>query len=160
MTAPSSSQAEPSNALPPWQRRTIVATAVCLLVSGLAWLALHHAWAGSWWEVAGPAGSGGLPHPLEAWLMRWHGLSALAGLFAGGLVAAGHVARGWRLGWQRPTGLSLSILGALLALSGYALWYLVPESWHAAAGWAHAAAGALAFAVGALHVRRRAPPAG
>jgi hypothetical protein len=149
MIAPSP-VAEASNALPRWQRRIIIGTAVCLLLSGLAWLPLH-AWG---------TGPGGVPHPLAAWFMRWHGLSAVVGLFAGGLVAAGHVARGWRLAWRRPTGLSLCILGALLALSGYALWYLLPdESWHAAAGWAHAAAGVLAFALGALHVRRRAPPA-
>jgi hypothetical protein len=148
MIAPSI-QAETSNALPPWQRRTIVTAAVCLLVSGLAWIPVHYLWG---------AGSGGLPHPSEVWLMRWHGLSAVVGFFAGGLVAAGHVARGWRLAWRRATGGSLCVLGSLLALSGYALWYLLPESWHPAAGWMHAAVGVVAFALGALHVRRRALP--
>ena len=144
--------AEPSNALPAWQRRTLAATAACLLASGLGWLGVH-------WSVG--AGTGALPHPLEAWLMRWHGLSAVAGAFGGGLVAAGHVARGWHLGRRRTTGLSLCALGALLVLSGYALWYLVPEEWHAAAGWAHSAAGVLACGLGVLHARRRAPePAG
>ena len=142
-------QLEASNALPPWQRRTIVAAALCLLLSGVAWLPLHYLWG---------AGAGGLPHPLEAWLMRWHGLSAIAGFYAGGLVSAAHVARGWRLTWRRSTGLSLCVLGALLALSGYALWYLLPESWHAPAGWLHAALGVAAFAVGAAHVRRRVVP--
>jgi hypothetical protein len=156
MIAPSP-VAEASNALPRWQRRTILAAATCLLVSGLAWICLHQAWGRNWWMVAGPEGSDGLPHPAEAWLMRWHGLSAVAGFFAAGLVASGHVARGWRLAWRRPTGLSLCIVGTLVALSGYALWY-APDSWHAAGGWAHAAAGAVAFTLGALHVRDRAPP--
>ena len=138
---------ETSNELPRWQRRTVVGAGVCLLASGLVWLPVHHLWG---------AGASGLPHPLEAWLMRWHGLAAVAGFFAGGLVASGHVARGWRLRWRRPTGLSLCILGSLLAQSGYALWYLVPEGWRGAAGWAHAAAGSVAFAVGVLHAWGRA----
>jgi hypothetical protein len=149
MTAPPLPVAEPSNALPAWQRRTVAATAACLLASGLAWLLVHYG--------AGD-GAGGLPHPLEAWLVRWHGLSAVAGTFAGGLVAAGHVARGWSLGRSRASGLSLCVLGALLVLSGYALWYLVPEAWHAGAGWAHAATGVLAFGLGVLHARSRALP--
>ncbi len=134
----------PSNPIPPWQRRVLVASAWSLLLSGAAWLPVHYLWG---------AGAGELPSPLEPWLMRWHGLAVLAGLFALGLVSAGHVPRGWRAGRQRTSGLVLCVLSALLVLSGYGLSYLVSERWHAALGWAHAAAGGLAFAVGALHAR-------
>lgn len=140
---------EPDNTLQPWQRRTVVGAAWSLLLSGALWLAIHHLWG---------AGAGGLPHPLEAWLMRWHGLSAPAGLFALGIVAAGHVQGGWRLGLQRASGLALCALGAALVATGYALAYLVPEGWRPGVGWGHAAIGALAFVVGAAHARRR--PAG
>jgi hypothetical protein len=143
------SAAQPSNALPRWQRVTIVAAALSLLASGVAWLPLHYAW--------GAGSASALPHPLEVWLMRWHGLAAVGGFYAGGLVSASHVARGWRLGWRRASGLAVCVLGALLALSGYALWYVVPEALHPAVGLAHAAVGAVAFAVGWAHVAGRAP---
>jgi hypothetical protein len=133
-----------TNSIPPWQRRVLVASAWSLLLSGVAWLPIHHVWG---------AGAGELPSPLEPWLMRWHGLAVLTGVFALGLVSAGHVPRGWRAGRQRATGALLCVLWALLAASGWGLSYLAPERWHAALGWAHAAAGLLAFGLGALHAR-------
>jgi hypothetical protein len=134
----------PSNPLPRWQRRVLVASAWSLLLSGAAWLPLHHLWG---------AGAGELPSPLEPWLMRWHGLAVLGGLYALGMVSAGHVPRGWRAGRQRASGLFLCVLWGLLAASGYGLSYLVSERWRGALGWAHAGAGFVAFAVGALHSR-------
>ncbi len=134
----------PSNPIGTWQRRVLLASAWSLLLSGVAWLPIHHLWG---------AGAGELPSPLEPWLMRWHGLAVLTGLFALGLVSAGHVPRGWRARRQRASGLVLCILWGLLALSGYGLSYLVSERWRGALGWAHAGAGMLAFAVGALHAR-------
>jgi hypothetical protein len=146
---PQPTPAQPSNALARWQRITIVAMALNLLASGLVWLPFHYLW--------GAGSANALPHPLEVWLMRWHGLAAVAGFYAAGIVSAGHVARGWRLRWRRSSGLAVCILGGALALSGYALWYFVPEALHAAVGLAHAAAGAVAFAVGWAHVAGSAP---
>jgi hypothetical protein len=143
------------NPLPAWQRAVIVGAAIALLVSGLAWLPLHYLWG---------AGAGELPQPLESWLLRLHGLVAPLGLFAAGLVAAGHVPRGWRLRERRGSGVGLLILGCLVIASGYALAYLVPEAWHPAVGWAHAALGVVAFALGVVHrrtaqrIRKRAGP--
>jgi hypothetical protein len=135
-----------ANPLPTWQRIVLVASAGSLLVSGLAWLPLHY--------FLG-AGADELPNPVEAWLMRWHGLAVLAGLFALGAVAAAHVPRGWRLGRGRRSGASLCAGWALLAGTGWALSYLVSERWRASLGIAHAALGTIAFAVGVLHARRR-----
>jgi hypothetical protein len=135
-----------ANTLPRWQRRTVVWGAWSLTLSGVAWLAVHYG-------LSAPGD--GLPHPLEPWLMRWHALSAVAGLFAAGLVGAMHVPRGWQLGRQRSSGLALCIGGAVVVISGYALAYLVPESWHAGVGIAHAALGVLAFGVGFAHARLR-----
>lgn len=140
---------ESSNELRPWQRWTVAGASWSLFLSGVLWLAVHYLWG---------AGGSGLPHPAEAWLMRWHGLSAPVGLFALGVVAAWHVQGGWRLRLQRASGLSLCALGAALVATGYALAYLVPESWRPGVGWGHAALGALAFGMGAAHARRR--PAG
>ena len=132
------------NPLQPWQRWTVIAAAVSLLLSGVGWLPVHYGWG---------AGAGDLPHPLEPWIVRWHALSALAGLFAGGVVAGGHVGRGWRLGLRRASGLAVCLLAGLLAASGYVLSYLVSEAWRPALGWAHAALGVAAFGLGAVHRR-------
>jgi hypothetical protein len=133
-----------ANRLRRWHRRTLLATAASLLLSGLAWLPFHYLWG---------AGAGELPHPLEPWLMRWHGLSAMGGLFALGMIAAEHVPRGWRLHEQRRSGGTLLALAAALAATGYALWYLAPEAWHPAVGWLHTAAGLGATALGVAHAR-------
>jgi hypothetical protein len=108
-----------------------------LLASGAAWLALHYGRAAA-----------DLPHPAEAWLMRLHGLAGFGALFMLGVLAAHHVPHGWRLSarhryaGQRTTGLVLCSLGALLALTGYALYYFAPETVRPALGWSHAALGA------------------
>jgi hypothetical protein len=127
-----------------WQRRLLTASAWSLLVSGAAWLPLHYLW--------GP-GAGQLPRPLEPWVLRWHGLAVITGLYALGLVSAGHVPRGWRMRRHQASGLVLCALWGLLALSGYVLSYLVSEAWHPAVGWTHAILGAFAFGLGAVHTR-------
>lgn len=121
-----------------WQRWLLYACGVALLASGAAWLALHY----------GPAASE-LPQPAEAWLMRLHGLAGFGALFMLGVLAAHHVPHGWRLGarhryaGQRTTGFVLCTLGALLALTGYALYYFAPEAVRPALGWSHATLGGM-----------------
>jgi hypothetical protein len=136
------------NALPPWLRRTVIGSAWSLLLSGGLWLPVHYLWG---------AGAGALPLPLEMWLMRWHGLSVVVGLFAAGAVAAGHVRSGWQLGRQRASGLVLCTAGAIAVATGYALSYLVAESWRPGVGWVHAACGAAGFGIGVAHSRSRQP---
>jgi hypothetical protein len=117
-------------------------TAVSLLVSG------------SWWLfVLLRREAGELPGPIDPWLARWHGLSSMAALFAFGVVVSRHVQRGLQLRERMLSGLGVCALFAVLALSGFALAYLVPESWHTQAGWAHSALGIGAFIVGAVHRR-------
>jgi hypothetical protein len=41
--------------------------------------------------------------------------------------------------------------------TGYALSYLVSESWRPGVGWVHAACGAVGFAIGIGHSRSRQP---
>jgi hypothetical protein len=136
--------------LAPWQRLVLYACGVLLAGSGALWLGVHYSIG---------AGAGELPHPLEAWLMRLHGLASFAALFMLGVLAAHHVPHGWRLGArhrfarQRSTGLMLCVLGGLLALSGYMLYYFAPEAVRPALGWAHTAFGA-AIALLVLSHRR------
>ena len=133
-----------------WQRIALYSSGALLLLTGAVWLAVHYS-IGS--------GAGELPHPVEAWSLRLHGLAAFAGVFVLGVLAAAHIPHGWRLsqrrGWvaQRRSGLWLCGLGALLVLSGYALYYFAPEAVRPALGWAHAAVGAAMGGLIASHRR-------
>jgi hypothetical protein len=141
----------PVHPLAAWHRLGIDLTGSLLLLTGVGWLGLHYTLG---------AGSGQLPHPLEAWFLRLHGLVADAGLFVLGIVAAAHVPLGWRLTrrprWahQRRTGLTLCLLGASLAVTGYLLYYFAPEWFRPPLGWAHAVAGVAMAVVMTLHRRR------
>ena len=119
-----------------WQRVALYATGTVLLLTGAAWLLLHYS-----------LGAGDIPHPLEAWSLRLHGLAAFAGLFVLGVLAAAHIPQGWRLShrrrWagQRSSGVMLCVVGALLSLTGYLLYYFASEAVRPALGWAHAFVG-------------------
>lgn len=139
----------PRHRLIRWQRLGVYLTGAVLLLTGVLWLAVHY-------SVG--AGAGELPHPLEAWSLRLHGLAAFGGLFMLGVLAASHIPNGWRLSarqrWthQRNTGLALCVLAALLVGTGYLLYYFAPETLRPALGWGHAIVGAV---TGALLLRHR-----
>jgi hypothetical protein len=140
----------PINRLRPWQRVACDASGLLLLASGVAWLVVHYAWG---------AGSGDLPHPLEPWAMKLHGAGAMAALFVFGLLAGGHVPRGWHgtrhpgSRRQRHIGVALCVLAALGVASGYALYYFTPEPARFWVGNLHAAGGG-AMALALLWHRR------
>lgn len=134
--------------LPRWQRRGLYLTVAALTLTGLPWLVIHYTLG---------EGAGELPHPAEAWLMRLHGLAAFVGLFWFGVIAAAHIPRGWRMSarlrWarQRSLGLFVTVLMTALALSAYAMFYLLPEAWHTPVGWLHAGIGTLLALALPLH---------
>ncbi len=136
--------------LVPWQRLSLYGAGATLLGSGVLWLALHYA-----------RGSDALPAPIEAWLMRLHGLAAFIALFAFGVLGAAHVPQGlrlsrrWRWAGQRRTGLVLCGLAAALALTGYLLYYFAPDDVRPALGWLHSALGAAMALLVLGHRRRR-----
>ncbi|WP_124538870.1 DUF4405 domain-containing protein [Piscinibacter terrae] len=138
--------------LPRWQRALLYASGLVLLATGVAWLWLHY--------TVG-AGAGELPHPLEAWSMKLHGLAAFFGLFLLGALAGAHIPQGWRMSgrhrWaqQRGTGIALAAAGGTLALTGYLLYYFAPESVRPALGWIHAAVGIAMTAAILVHRRTR-----
>lgn len=133
-----------------WQRIALYTTGTLLVLTGVVWLVLHY-------SVG--AGAGELPHPLETWSLRLHGLAAMAGLFVFGLLAAAHIPQGWRLShrrrWaaQRRSGVLLCAGGAVLATSGYLLYYFAPETVRPVLGWAHAIVGLATAALVASHRR-------
>jgi hypothetical protein len=139
----------PRNTMPRWQRRLLDGTVWLLTASGLLWLSVHQ-WG---WPTMARAQMEGLPSPWEPWLMKLHGAAVIAMLFVAGRVSATHVMRGWRLHRGRRSGLVMLLGLALLTLTGYALYYLVPEDWRDPTGWVHTGVGA-AWALGLLWHRR------
>jgi hypothetical protein len=127
------------NTMSPWQRRLLDAGIAVLTLTGLLWLAVHQ-WG---WPAVARAPIEGLPSPWEPWLMKLHGAAVMLIIFVSGRLSATHVLRGWRLGLARRSGVFMLIGLALLTLSGYALYYLVPEDWRDPTGWVHTAVGAL-----------------
>lgn len=137
--------------LVPWQRRVLYVSGVSLILTGVFWLTVHY--------TVG-AGVGELPHPSEAWLMRFHGMAMFAWLFSQGALAAAHVPQGWRLTgrhrWagQRNSGVVLCVASGLLALTGYLLYYFAPESIRPGLGWIHTIVGLAMAALLVTHRRR------
>lgn len=137
--------------LPRWQWHGLVASGALLTLTGAAWLALHY--------TVG-AGAGELPHPAEAWLMRLHGLASFVVLFVLGALAAAHIPHGWHMtlrprgATQRRLGIALCALGALLAATGYALYYFAPDAVRPALGLSHAALGLAAAVLTLWHGSR------
>jgi len=140
------------NRLARLQRLALYFTGALLMFSGAFWLVVHY-------SVG--AGAGELPHPIESWLIRLHGLAAFAGLFMLGVLAASHVPHGWRVTrrhhWssQRNTGVTLSALAIGLALTGYLLYYFAPEPIRPALGWVHSLLGLAAGLLIVFHRRRK-----
>lgn len=134
------------------QRRTLYASAAALVLSGLMWLSVHQLA----WPVMSRASMEGLPSPWEPWLMKLHGAAMMVMLFMIGRISSTHVMRGLRLHWRVRDGIGLLVGAALLALTGYSLYYLIPDDWRDANGWLHAAMGILWAATLLWH--RRSPP--
>jgi hypothetical protein len=106
--------------LGPLSRRAVYGLCLLLLITGAAWLVLH-----TWLRVEGPFGPE--HHPLEVWLMRLHGLLALPALSGLGVLLPMHVWPAWRPRRRRTSGLVLLAACAVLALGGWALYYVADE---------------------------------
>ena len=102
-------------------RLVVYGVGVGVWLSGGIWLAFHH-------FVSTQGRFGPMPHPLEPWWLRLHGAFAFAALWLLGLLSAVHVAREWRDGRKRPTGIVLVGVLAWLTLSGYLLYYAGEDS--------------------------------
>ena len=103
-------------------------------ITGTAWWVLRH-----WFQVEGDFGPA--PHPAERWLIRLHGGAALLTLILLGSLLPLHVKRAWLARRNRSSGGLLLTLNALLALTGYALYYAGGESLRTMASTSHLALG-------------------
>lgn len=144
---PSHHAAVPVLRLERWLRRGLYAVLVLLAVSGLAWLAAH-------FFLRGAGEYGETIHPLEPWSMKLHGLAALAAFFLVGATLNAHIRRAIRSGRNLATGWSMIALLAVLALSGYGLYYVAGEADRPVWSALHWIVGLALPAVAVLHVMR------
>lgn len=114
-------------------------------ISGIAWWVLHH-----WFQVQ--AEFGPAPHPAELWLIRLHGAAAMLTLVLFGSLFTLHIKRAWLAGRNRRAGGLLLALHALLALTGYALYYSGSEALRAFASNSHFAIGLALPVILILHI--------
>ena len=104
--------------------------------TGIAWLVLRYGVADSGletgWTVA------------RAWLLRAHGAAAMLTLVSIGSLLALHVPSGWRTGTNLRSGIGMLALLALLAVTGWFLYYASGDTLRAGAKYLHIAIGAAA----------------
>jgi len=111
-------------------RLALYAIGGLLLLTGAAWAVLHY-FADERTAV-----------PVTALLMKIHGGAAMIVLVLIGALIPQHVAGGWRLARNRASGLALTTLAGLLAVTGYLLYYAGSDAVHGSASLLHLAIGA------------------
>ena len=118
-----------------------------LWLSGCYWLILHlfFSQATQW---------GPVQHPWAASVLKIHGWIAVGSVFLLGWVTSQHVSDRWSQTRKRVSGLGIVSVAAILALTGYALYYTT-DRLHDAAAVIHEAIGAAAILVALIHWRRR-----
>lgn len=142
---PSRAIAAPGLRLPAWQRRAFYGVSAALVLSGVTWLAAHF--------FMRPVGEfGAVIHPLEPWSMKLHGAAAMLALWLVGAMLHLHIRRGLNLRRNLVAGWSMISLLALLALTGYALYYIAGEQSRPAWSVIHWVAGLLFPGLVWLHV--------
>ena len=118
-----------------------------LFLSGAGWWILHR-----FFPVHGEFGP--RPHPWQPGLMMIHGGAAMLAILLVGTLVPLHMRRGWRARFNRRNGVLLISFVALLALSGYALYYAGGEGLRRFASQAHTLLGFLLPVVLAWHIVR------
>ena len=101
-------------------KRWLYAVFTMLWLSGALWLISHY-----FMQVDGEFGE--MPHPMEIWWLRLHGLMVFAILPVLGSVLSTHAHRAWKLKKNRHTGLFMKVVFLWMGLTGYALYYFASE---------------------------------
>jgi len=128
-----------------WQRRSVYATWLALLLTGAGWLVLRY--------FLRPATEfGESVHPLEPWAMKLHGAAAMAALFFIGSMLHLHIRRALKAGRNVATGWAMVGGLAFLIVTGYGLYYVAGEGDRPAWSLLHWAVGLAAAVLSVLHV--------
>ena len=130
--------------MPPALRRAAYLGIAALWLSGTALLVLQ-----LFFRRADEFGL--LRHPLEPGMLTLHGVLAVLGLYLLGWLSARHVGEAWRRAERRVSGITLLATLGILALSGFALFFLASDALREAAARVHDWLGALALAPALAH---------
>jgi hypothetical protein len=131
--------------LEPLHKRILYLSLGILWLSGLFWLYLK--FFGQVQGAFGPQSS-----PWQAVWMRIHGALAMVFLILFGTLLTQHVPWGWKRRQQRPSGVTLLVISAVLIVTGWGLYYLVNEGIRHWVGLIHWGLGLLFPALIAFHV--------
>ena len=114
-----------------WQKVLLIASGLCLFLSGIGWLLLHH-----YGQITGPFGPE--PNPFEPWFLRAHGLVLIPALLGFGSLFVAHMPKGWRFEKHRIVAVLLTTVVAILIASGYLLYYVgddIAREWTSKIHW-------------------------
>lgn len=100
-----------------WQIWLLSLSGTLLWLSGSAWLLLHF-----YGQATGEFGPEA--NPLEPWMLRLHGFVMLPALLGVGGLFIAHFPKGWIHRPQRIIGIVLGVFLAILAITGYLLYYV------------------------------------
>jgi len=136
--------------MPHRQRLIVYVVSGALWVSGLLWLILDQ-------FFSHPEQFGRTPHPLESPLLLIHGVIAILAMYALGWISARHVVRWWLEDQRRLSGSVFTVVLLILALSGFALFFLTGDQSQRIARIAHELLGVAVTLLAAQHwfFRRR-----
>jgi hypothetical protein len=127
--------------IPQSRRRAIYMTFAVLLITGVAWLAIHFM-AEDATELTA----------VVAWSMKLHGAAAWLATYLVGTIWAAHIKLSWKLQHNRWAGATFGLMVALLLGTGYGLYYFNGETLRLLSEWLHWVAGALAAGLFWLHL--------
>ena len=129
--------------MPAGLRWAVMLTFGALWLSGCEWLVLHY-------FFAQPADFG--QHPWAPLILRIHGWIAVAAVFLLGWLTAQHVSDRWPQMIKRVSGVGITGVAAILALTGYALYYTT-DRLHDVAATVHEVLGGAAILLALAHWR-------
>jgi hypothetical protein len=141
----------PVLALSPRHERWLYGVGLGLLGSGVGWIITHY-----FFMQTGPFGR--TPSALEPWWLRVHGAAMPLFLVLFGALLPGHIAVGWRLRRLHRSGALVLGAVALLAVTGWCLYYIGddgPHAWIGVLHWSLGLAAAAALVAHALPPSRR-----
>lgn len=81
------------------------------------------------------------PHPWEPPILLLHGIVAILSMYLLGWITARHIVRWWPRRLRRLSGGALAAFLTLLAVSGFALFFLSDDRWQHIAALTHDALG-------------------
>lgn len=133
----------------PWKmprtlRAATYSTCALLWTTGCLWIALHYGF-----PERTEFGTG--PNSWEPLTIRVHGVLATLCVFLLGVITSRHIAYTWQQQRNRVSGIVLSSVGALLVVSGYALYYVIDDRSRTGIALLHEVVGAAAIAFALTH---------